>query len=260
MKTKWISIKRLKMHEFDTTLRRMNPNEQTWLRKLEVLCDLENKAILQLVKFAGQILAAYLIVTSLRDNNLLSISLFQIKASIPVAYFLSVTSFLFLLFIIAFNQLSVAMSLRVRHGAKLVLPGFSVEVLRQLKGYSENSLGIPLFMNSFIKEKLPISNFLSTALLMVIFSLSIPFIVFGGFILNEQLAISLDAEAYVLERISCGFGAFSITLSILYLLLFHIPFPVKKDAKSIRWGVLWYLAPVEGHPREADWLDEPSIK
>ncbi|UYV36012.1 hypothetical protein N4R57_13290 [Rhodobacteraceae bacterium D3-12] len=256
MKTKWISLKRLKIHEFETTVRRTHPDERQWLRLLGVLGELENKAITQVGKSATSLFIAYLLLTSLRTENALSVSVYEIEASVPVAYFLSAIGLLILMFAMRINHLSVVMSLRIKHGNKIILPGFSVEVLRMLKAQSDNAMGIPLFLNSFIKEKFPISRLLSLALMVTMLSISVPYFVFIGYVLLEQCAITIDSKFSFLERASCGFGAITVVIASLYILLFHLPLPIKKNTHSIRWGVLHNLAPIGGHPRIREWLDE----
>lgn len=257
MKPKWISIRRLKEHEFETTFRRLHPNDNDiWMQKLELLSEQENKAIAQFIKFLGNLLVAYLILTSLRTEHLVSITVFQITASVPIAYFLAAVSFLFVAAIIAFNHLAVAMSLRIRHGNRVVLPGFSIEALRQIKGHTENSLGLPIFMNSFIKERIPFSGTMNYALLVVILALLIPFFVFGLSIMREQCFIALDSSFGLLERTSCAFGAVSIALSYVYLAIFNIPLPTKKNLFAIRWGFLVNLYSVGKHPRAKNWRSE----
>lgn len=258
MKPKWISIKRLKMHEFDTTIRRLNAEERGWWRKLEILGELEKKATAHLIKLLSQLLATYLILTSLRDEHHLALSLFQIKATIPVAYFFAAVSFLFVVASISFNHYSVVMSLRNRHGTRLRLPGFSVEIVRLLKGHADSSLAIPLFLNSYIREKLPVSNLLSVALLVVIVAVAIPFLVFGSFVFLEQVNIVADSSFTIMERISSAFGAVAMVFASVYMLLFHIPLPTIKNQHSIRWGVLYYLGPIHEHPRLNDWLSNPN--
>ncbi len=140
----------------------------------------------------------------------------------------------------------------------MILPGFSVEVLRLLKDQSDFALGIPLFLNSFIKERFPISGMLTLALMIVVFSLLIPLVVFGGYVFLEQVNIVLSENFFLLERASCAFGAISLLFSFLYVVIFHTPLPTRKNIKSIRWGVLHYLAPLDGHPRVKEWLDDKS--
>lgn len=254
MKTKWISIRRLKEHEFETTFRRLHPNnKEVWMQKLELLCEQENRANGQLTKILGQLLIAYLILTSLRTGHDVSITVFQITASVPVAYFLPIVSFLFIVAVIAFNHFTVAMSLRIRHGNRVILPGFSTEVLRQIKGHSDGAFGIPVFLNSFVKEKIPFSSFFGYALVGIILALLIPFLMFGMSILHEQWLIALDSSYKPMERASCAFGAVAISFSFFYAAIFNIPLPTRKNLSAIRWGFLAKLYAHRKHPRAREW-------
>jgi len=257
---KCISIKRLKMHEYHTTLRRMHPDERQWFKAYMTLNDFEKKSIQQIGKISTQLFLLYLTITSLRSGNNLSLSIFKIEASIPIAYALATASLMFFILATAVNHLSVVMSIRIRHGTKMKIPGFSAEVFRFLTNQNDNALGIPIFINSYIKHWLPVPTILGLSLLGVVSSISIPFFVFAGYVFNEQLSIAFDPTLPLAERASSGLGAIALVLSGLYVLLFHIPLPTKKDSFAIRWGVLYYLAPTGDHPRVKEWLKESDKK
>ncbi|MEJ2018390.1 MAG: hypothetical protein P8X51_08860, partial [Maritimibacter sp.] len=256
VKTKWISLKRLKIHEFNTTIRRMHPDERQWVRAYSLLGELESRAIVQFSKQSGKLFLAYLALTSLRNGNSLSISAFKIDASVPVAYAFTATSFLFVFIALSFNHLSTITSLRLKKGIKLNIPGFSVEIFRLLNNQSEYALGVSIFQSSFIKERFPISKLLGVALLFILLAASIPYFAFGWYVFHEQLLISLSPSFSTAERAASAFGALTIPFAFAYAFLFHIPLPTKKNDFSIRWGVLVYLDPPGKHPRIAEWLEE----
>ncbi|TCO68304.1 hypothetical protein [Rhodovulum euryhalinum] len=256
MRTKWISIKKLKAHEFNTTLRKLHRGENTWARRFEILSALEENATQHFIKICGQILFAYLIVTSLRTENLLQIKIQDFEASVPVAFFLMVSSYIFLLASISFCHLSVAMSLKIGEVGRFLLPGFSTNVYSLLKGKKDDiSLGLSEYQNPFISERLPVSRILSMAILLCILGSLIPLGAFGFFILQQQTILLLSDNINAVERTSAAFWCLLTSLSFVYVTVFHTPLPVKKNKRQIRWNFLWYL-PNGVHPRIDSWLKD----
>ena len=257
MKIKFVSIKRLKIHEFNTTLRRMNKEEQTWLRKSAICSEIQEKAIKSFIGHLGQILIAYLIATSLRDANQISIKVSNFEASVPAAYFLFATSFLLLILSISFNHLSTAVSMKSALAGKMLLNGFSASTFDMLQNRSENALGIPTYMNSFVKEVLPISSVLGSLLLVAIVAMLVPILAFGYFLLAELYALALSHSISIPERVSAVAGVTITITAGLYVLFFHLPLPIKKNPFSIRWGFLYYLPPHPSDDEKFDrWLDK----
>jgi len=253
MKEKWISIKRFKCHEFHTTLRKLHREESSWPRRFEIISELEEKAAMHSIKMCAQVLLAYLLATSLRADDLLRVKVMAFEATIPAAYFLFASSFLFLITAASLCHLSVIMSLKSKESGKMLLPGFSSSIYGLLRGKQNDvSLGIPLFLNYFIEERFPVSGFLSFSLLLGLFSVFIPLTAFGYFILDQQLCLMGKSELFFLERIAAGGGIAITILSFLYVVLFHTPLPVKKNTRQIRWGFLVHLNNTP-HPREGHW-------
>lgn len=116
-----------------------------------------------------------------------------------------------------------------------------------LKNRSENALGISLFNNPYLKELVPISGLLGFMVLAVMMSALIPIVALGIFVFSEQLGLLQASNTHILEKIAAGVGSIIVFLSGLYVLLFHIPLPMKKNSFSIRWGFLYQLAP---HPSD----------
>ena len=138
----------------------------------------------------------------------------------------------------------------------MLLPGFSTSILGLLRGKKDDiSLGLPQYSNSFLREKFPTSIFLSSAVLLGVFAMLIPVAAFGYFILFEQVEVLLDATAPIIERTAVLVGAILAILSFAYVLLFHLPMPVRKNTSSIRWSFLCYL-PKGRHPRFDHWKNQ----
>ncbi|WP_293573439.1 hypothetical protein [Phaeobacter sp.] len=254
MANKWISIKKLKAHEFHTTLRRLHKKENTWARRFEILSELETNAIQHFIKLCSQILLSYLVLTSLREGNFLKVSVQNFEASVPAAYFLATSSFLYLMSAVSFCHLSVAVSLKANECGKMLLPGFSTSIFGLLRGKKDDiSLGLTMYSNSFLREKLPTSSFLSFAMLLGIFAMLIPVGAFGYLLLTQQIEIMLDATVPIVERIAVLAGSALAALSFAYVFLFHLPLPTKKHVNGIRWNFLYYL-PNGRHPRIDHWI------
>lgn len=102
----------------------------------------------------------------------------------------------------------------------MLLPGFSTSIFGLLQGKKDDiSLGLSLYSNTFLQEKIPTSAFLSLAVLLGVFAMLIPIAAFGYFLLFEQVEILLDSSAPIIERTAVLAGAL---LAILSLSLIHI--------------------------------------
>jgi len=257
MKSKCISIKRLKIHEFNTTIRLIGKEDDSWVKRSTIYSSIQEKAIKHFLNGVGKLLLAYLIATSLRDGNVISIKISNFEASLPASYYLFAVSLILLFTAVAFNHLSCALTLKVMLAGRLVVSGFSANMYDLLNDHSENSLGIATFQNGFLKEVLPVSSFLSSLLVFGVIAVLIPIAALAVFLFVELTALALNVELGIPERLTACAGALIALLSGLYVLLFHIPLPMKKNATRIRWRFLYNLPP---HPSDdekfARWLDK----
>jgi hypothetical protein len=90
---------------------------------------------------------------------------------------------------------------------------------------------------------------------MGVLSALIPLVAFGCFIFQEQLNLILNPSVSLSGRISVFFGSTLVSLSFVYVLLFHVPLPTKKNARQIRWNFLWQLSGCP-HPNADKWLEK----
>ncbi len=260
MKAKCISIKKLKTHEFHTTLRKLGAEQQTWVRKTEICSEIQDRAIKSILKPLSNLLLAYLIATSLRVNDLIAVKVSTFEASVPAAYFLFATSFVLLITSIAFNHLSVAMTLKSSLAGKMLLNGFSATTYDVLQNRSENGLGLTVYTNSFFKEYLPISSWLSLVILFGIFVILVPIAAFGYYVFTELFSFVWSAESSIPERVSAGAGAMMTVSAGLNVLIFHLPLPMKKNTYAIRWGFLYRLAPHQSDDQKfSRWINEKKV-
>ncbi|UWR94801.1 hypothetical protein [Phaeobacter inhibens] len=257
MKRKWISIKRFKMHEFHTTLRRFKRSENTWERRFEILTLLEEQATQHFMKLCGSIFVSYLLATSLRSENLIEVKIQGFEASIPAAYFLASSGFLFLIGTLSLCHLSVVISLKARESGRFVLSGFSTSIYGLIKGKKDDvSLGITEYSNFFVRQKFPAGSFLGSAFLFAAGATLIPLAGFGVFLFLEQLHLVSRSDISIPQRVSAGFGCLTVLLSFIYAILFHIPLPSKKNTRSVRWSFLASLH-TSDHPRAEIWRNKP---
>ncbi|MFV2053586.1 hypothetical protein [Aliiroseovarius sp. YM-037] len=244
-----ISIKRLKIHELEATLRYLHKDDQVWTRKSAIYGEIQDKAIKSFVVFLGKIVIAYLIATSLRNGNELALKVSNFEASVPAAFFLFAVSLLLLISAMAFNHLSAAMTLKNSLATKIKLIGFSVNAYDLLQNRSDNALGVPVVINPFFREALPISSMLAHLLLIAMFTILVPIVAFGYYVFDELVMLGMNSQISAPERISAFAGAAITILSAMYVVLFHLPLPVIKNTKGIRWGFLYSLPP---HPSDQE--------
>ena len=256
-KPKCISLKALKLHEFWTTLRYMNKDGQSWVAKTELCNEIQEKAIKSFLKAAGQLLIAYLAATSLRNGDNISLTIADFEAAVPAAYFLFVSSSILFATALAFNHLSTAITLKSSLAGKITLSGFSANAYDVIHLRSENALGLPVFTNNFIKERLPISGAMSAVFLMMVFVLLMPIGASGYYVFAELLQLGQNAQIPLVERATAIAGVVATVIAGLSVLLFHVPLPVKKDTGSIRWLFLYRLPP---HPSDQEKFRRWSTK
>ena len=254
---KFISIKRLKIHEFDTTFRLLYPHGENWFKKRELISEIEAKAIKSFITVCAQILMSYLVVSSLTTGSLVSVTLFGSTASIPLAYALGVSSFIFVVAALQLNHLSAAISMKTRSAAKFLLHGFNVGAYDLSKGRDDNALGIPVFSIGFLKEAIPILTLLGYLFIASLFVAILPILAYGAYLYFNQLELLVDKQLPLLERATSIVGILLLITSALSVVLFHLPIPFRKDTFSIRWGFLVRLHPL-GPTTESvrRWLEE----
>jgi len=255
-KIRWISLRSLKAHEFNTTFRKLGPEENSWLNKYEILSKHQNKAIEDFIKASARVLIAYFIISSLKQGDHISIDIFDVSVSAPAAYFLSATSFVFLMTTLSFNHLSTAMHLRIRQVNRVLLSGFSGNIFGMIRGHDQNSLGIPSVSNSFLSEMFPLTGIMGFLFLLLVLSFLVPIGAVGVYFASLQFDLIFSEGLPFVERIASALGLATITFSLVYILFFHTPMPYRKNVFSIRWFVLHQLSLYWPHPREAAWLSE----
>ena len=249
-KIKFISQKRLKIHEFETTFRYLNKSEQEWGRKSEILSEIQADAIKNFIKSLAPLFLGYLVLTSLKIDNEIALTISNFKVSVPIAYYLFGLSFLYMITMIFFNHLSVAFSLKASMATKIMLSGFSSTVYDLLKKKDDVALGLPIVMNPFIKEVLPIMAIMTYILLLAYSALLLPLGAFGYLLMIELINLLLTSNASFLETVLVLICIGITAYSALFVILFHLPLPMRKNKAGVRWSFLYPTMPIHSSDKE----------
>ena len=214
-------------------------------------------------KNAARLLIAYLIVNTLSDGSLVSLKMFDLELSVPLAYFLAATSFLFLTTTIALNNFIVAALIHMASGGLSRSQGLNIEMRELLKVEHDKEnmeLGIPTYHSRVLKDRFYISDLLSLTMLAVCISALVPVFVYGFYLYTQLASIWSNAEITFFENLAGAFGVVVLGISFLQFAFFHLPIPFVKDVTSIRWGFLVKLYPIGKHPQIFAWLDDEENK
>lgn len=255
--TLYISIRRLKVHEFFKTVRFLKKTEN-WPNLYEEVCELQNRAIAAFVKSTSPLLLSYLLISSLNSDGLVSITIQGVTAGVPTAYFAAVSSFAYLMSMISLIHLLIVFSIRGKTSTKLLFPNFSVGVYALLRGFDDAALGLPTLESSFFSEKMKTSRILEALLLAALLSLLVPIVSFGAFLILVQLEVMRLTSTSWLEWLSSLAGISIVIFTFFYAIAFHIPFPMTKNRRSIRWSFLSVISTRFPHPRAKSWLSDQN--
>lgn len=254
MRNKWVSIRTLKVHEFHRSIRYLRRVGKSWHEIFLRLGEMQEEATQRFLRTLSTVLVTYLLIQSLGNGSVVSFTFSSITASVPVAYVAAVgATGLFL----AFQQLqsvSMIMAIRSSESARPRLPGFSSNMYGLFHGQDELALSVPVLVNSFMKERIPISTLLTISSLIVYFSILLPLIAYSIFLVPWQMQVIKSGSAPKIEIAAAALGIFIVLQSYIYVLLFNTPFPLKKNKFGIRWGFLSTLHPLGGHPQVKEWL------
>lgn len=263
MNTKYISLRRWKIHEFHRTLRIAQQEDPELRAQSSLQLRIFEKATKLLGKYATRLFIAYLIVNTLSDGSLVSLKVFDLELSVPLAYFLAATSFLFLNTMIALNNFIVAALIHMSSGGLSRSQGQNIEMreLLDVENHHENAeLGMPTFHSRVLKDRLHVSEFLSLTVLAVCISALVPVFVYGFYLYTQLAGIWSNADISFLENLAGAFGVVVLGVSFLQFAFYHLPMPFVKDPASIRWRFLVNLYPVGKHPQIFTWLAQEENK
>ncbi len=250
-----VSLRRLKAHEFNKTIRYIHKSGN-WAELYQKLSELQGQATANLLKTIGPLIISYLILVSLNADGKVSISIQGISASIPTAYFSISVSFIFFLSTLALAHLSTVFFLRSRASGKILLPGFSTSIFGLLSGYDENALSVPILNNWFLKELIPVYKVLTIFFVIALFGILVPYFAFAFYLITTQVELVQMSSTTIYEKTSGIFGIGLVSLSLAYFILFHLPLPMVKNKRQIRWNFLSVISTKFPHPQTKKWLEE----
>jgi hypothetical protein len=255
-RSKWISIRSLKIHEFHRTIRYLRRAGKSWHDIFLRLGEMQAEATHRFLKTLSSVLVTYLLIQSLGKGTLVSFTFSSVTASVPVAYVAAVGAVSLFL---AFQQLqSVLMIIAIRgsESARPRLPGFSSNMYGLFHGQDELALSVPVLVNSFMKERIPNSALLSILSMIVYFSFLLPLFAFSMFLVSWQMHVIYNGSAPKIEIAAALLGIFVVAQTYFYVFIFNFPFPMKKNVSGIRWGFLSTLHPLGRHPQIKKWIED----
>ncbi len=253
MKRYWISIRRIKNHEFQKTPRHIRTTGLPWGDIYLRLGELCTESTQRIVKLSTSLLLQYLALASLANSQTVSVTVSGTTFSVPSA-FLTMTASLNW-FVLALNIQSLAMLiiLRSSESIKHRLHGFSAGAYGLYCGQDEMFLSSPAFFSIFILDRTNVSSMLGNGTVLCFSTLLLPFFGAWIFLIELQLDI-LRNSTLVVHFLAALMGIAVLGFSLLYLIVFNIPVPVKKHSEMIRWILLSRLHPHGKHPKVSDWL------
>lgn len=256
MRSKWISLRRLKTHEFYRTLRHLRSVGATWHDIYTRLGVMQHEATSRFIKSLSTLLVVFLLLQSLGKGSNVTITILQVTASIPIAYVAMVGAVSLFITLSHLQTAIMLIFIRSAESVRMKLPGFSANMYGLYNGQDEMALVVPTHVNRHFKEIIPVSAFLTFTTMALYLSMLLPIFAYSTFLLSWQVhLVALDGVSWA-ERVAALVGIFAVVQSFLFLLFFNIPLPLKKDDESIRWGILYRLHPFGSHPKIPDWIGE----
>jgi len=229
-KTFWISQQKLKLHEFNSTLRILTGGEPNWFEKFKKIGELEKSAYTEASKYASALFVNYLLLNALNGNGKISVSFQSVSASVPTAYFSAATSLLYFVLTLSLIHLFATIVLRLDMAAKISTHGFSPNIVAFLNGRDENALSITHDSERYFTEVLPTRYLMNLAILLACALLLIPYFAFGYYLIVIQIDLLTSMSLSLMEKCSACAAAAMTALALCYLVIFHIPLPYKKTS------------------------------
>ena len=255
MKSRWISIRRLKEHEFHCTLRYIRGSGKSWSEVYLRLGEIQSDAISRLLKTGTALLVSYFILSSLSSNGLVSIQIQSYRASIPAAYVVAASSFTFLVFTQHLITVWTLIFLRVREGSRVSISRFSPAAYGLYHGQDEMALATPVVSSNFFRHRLALDNIPATLQILSLLLLMMPILGFILFLVSWQYELAFINPRNFIEGLASFYSLIITACTVLSFLLTFLPLPVMKNTFGIRWGVLVSNYKDGGHPRLREWLE-----
>lgn len=255
-KTFWISMRRMKVAEFQRTIRHISSTGQNWHDIYLKLGQVQKQCVASIMKTLAPVFFVYLLVSTFGENGSVRIELGNVSAEVPVSFAAAVASFSLLIATTYLNHLAVVISTKTSIATRVRLRNFSANAYSAYYEEGDNSLSIPQILNPFFKPAFPIYGLVSWLLLLAIATMIVSFFGLGVFLFLAQLEILLGNSTNFVDFIVAALGLFNLLVALTLFLTFHLPLPLKPNSFMIRWGFLAGLHPMGMHPRSAAWLEK----
>ena len=255
-KTVWISLRKIKLHELRTTLRYLQRHDEKWSDLYLRLGELVSESTATSIKTGSSLLLYYFLLSSISDPYEMSVTFQGVTASVPTSFPLIIACITFYFFTLQFQTALMLIGFRASQSSKVLLRGFSANAFGFIMKQDQMALVTPLHNNGFLKERLGVSSLLTFFTTVVAATLLLPILGLFFFLCQKTFTVVLADDASLLN-LGLGFVCISIlSATLLFVFLFNLPIPMKRNSFSIRFGLLTNLYPVGQHPRVATFLKD----
>lgn len=251
----YVSLRRLKNHEFHRTLRILRATGESWHSIFMRLEEIKKAAISSVVKGLSFQIFVFLMTSSLGKDGAVSLTLATTTVSAPTSYFLATASLALLVLFLQVQQFISVVSATTLHSRYIKINGFDSEFYALYHGHDNMALSMPFFPGAFLKERLPTSRLLAWAIGIGILTIAAPIIAISAYLVTNQVDTALLGNTSFLEKLASALGIFCVVSAYLYAILFNVPLPMKKNELMIRWGFLSRIMP-RRHPMVGKWLEK----
>ncbi len=254
----WFSLRTLKIHEFNKTLRYIRNSGETWPQIYARLTQLQQESIAKALKAFSTPIFFYALLKSLGDTTQVSITFREATVAAPSGIITMVASAALILVLMFLQSAFMAIVLRSKEVAKIRMVGFSTEAYGFYTGNDELGLVLPIAPYGSLGPAHPVNGILTSLILaLVVITIIVPIGAVGVYLVNFQYQILITSDNGILNYVGASFGLICICTALAYIVFFNIPLPYKKNSNYIRWGFLHLVSNSYPHPRVKDWISKP---
>lgn len=254
----WISIRRLKAHEFNRTLRLIKQAGSSWLEVRESLDRSQKNSAKGATKLFSSALVLCAILNSFGTPDNVSLTIQNFTTLVPSGLVTLSASTALLFFTLQLQNTLMIMSIRATDGARIRYHGFSVDAYDEYHKGEGFGLSIPVLYPGFLKPKIPIPNIILFFICAVFLFGLIPLCALAYFLAAFQMDILQNAAFDLINWFPALCGLITVAIAIGYLVLFNLPIPMMKSRTQIRFGFLYRISRTFPHPRADLWLKDPK--
>ena len=230
----WISMRRLKVHEFQSTLRHVKVAGDNWATIYLRLGELNTEATKRIVKYSSSILLFYLMLRTLGNGRVVGFTFEGISASIPIVFATLAAAVNLFMVVITIQTFLIVVSVRSRESAKVRTHRFHTAQFGFYRGQDEFELSLPFFIGSFFRPWVPIPGILASMISVVLSTLLLPLLGVWYYLLHLNVSVLNNGSLPLWEYWTGMIGLFVLAASPVYVFFFNIPIPMKKFKTQIR--------------------------